>query len=120
MKDFFGKKIKEGDEVAIINFIPTGKVKDFDKELVIVIDNYPKETTEKFRTYRQFSDNLINIKQLNEIREKNENEEEKQMKDFLGQELQVGDKVVVLAHNRTSSTLYKAQITKIAEKKGTS
>lgn len=39
------------------------------------------------------------------------------MKDFLDQELQVEDKVVVLAHSRTSSTLYKAQITKIAEKK---
>lgn len=39
------------------------------------------------------------------------------MKDFLGRELQVGDKVVVLAHNKTSSTLYKAQVIKIAEKK---
>lgn len=117
MKDFFGKEISKGDKVETIISISRGKVKSFEGNSVIVIDDSPGETNESFRISRNFPYNLINVKQLNEIREKNKNKEIKQMKDFLGRELQVGDKVVVLAHNETSSTLYKAQVIKIAEKK---
>lgn len=39
------------------------------------------------------------------------------MVDFLGQKLIIGDKVVVLAHQKTSSTLYKAKIIGVTEKR---
>lgn len=42
---------------------------------------------------------------------------ERKMKDFLGKELKVEDKVVVLAHQKTSSTFYKAEVIAITEKK---
>lgn len=35
------------------------------------------------------------------------------MTDFLGKKLSVGDKVVALAHGRTSSTLYRGEIEKL-------
>lgn len=38
------------------------------------------------------------------------------MKDFLGKELSTGDKVVALAHRRTSSTLYLGVIEKLTDK----
>lgn len=38
------------------------------------------------------------------------------MVDFLGQELNVGDKVVGLAHQKTSSTLLLGTVSKITEK----
>ena len=38
------------------------------------------------------------------------------MTDFLGKELSVGDKVVALAHGRTSSTLYFGEVEKLATK----
>lgn len=38
------------------------------------------------------------------------------MKDFLGQELSIGDKVVALTHQRTSSTLYLGVIEKLTDK----
>ena len=38
------------------------------------------------------------------------------MTDFLGRELEVGDKVVALAHRRTSSTLYFGEVKKLTNK----
>ena len=38
------------------------------------------------------------------------------MTDFLGRELKVGDKVVALAHRRTSSTLYLGEVEKLTNK----
>ena len=38
------------------------------------------------------------------------------MTDFLGHELNIGDKVVALAHGRTSSTLYLGEIEKLTNK----
>lgn len=38
------------------------------------------------------------------------------MTDFLGRKLKIGDKVVALAHRRTSSTLYRGVIEKITNK----
>ena len=38
------------------------------------------------------------------------------MTDFLGKELSVGDKVVALAHGRTSSTLYYGEVEKLTNK----
>ena len=38
------------------------------------------------------------------------------IKDFLGQELNIGDKVVALSHKSTSSTLYLGEIEKITSK----
>lgn len=38
------------------------------------------------------------------------------IKDFLGQELNIGDKVVALSHKRTSSTLYLGEIEKLTDK----
>lgn len=38
------------------------------------------------------------------------------IKDFLGQELNIGDKVVALSHKSTSSTLYLGEIEKITRK----
>ena len=38
------------------------------------------------------------------------------MTDFLGRELKVGDKVVALAHRRTSSTLYLGVVEKLTNK----
>lgn len=38
------------------------------------------------------------------------------MTDFLGNELSVGDSVVALAHQRTSSTLYLGKIVKLTAK----
>ncbi len=38
------------------------------------------------------------------------------MTDFLGKELSAGDKVVALAHGRTSSTLYFGEVEKLAKK----
>lgn len=36
--------------------------------------------------------------------------------DFLGKELNVGDKVVALSHKRTSSTLYLGEVEKLTDK----
>lgn len=36
--------------------------------------------------------------------------------DFLGKELNVGDKVVALSHRRTSSTLYLGEVEKLTDK----
>ncbi len=38
------------------------------------------------------------------------------MKDFLGNELSIGDRVVAVSHRRTSSTLYEGTITKLTPK----
>ena len=38
------------------------------------------------------------------------------MKDFLGQKLEVGDKVVYLRHCRTGSQLYKGIVKKLTDK----
>lgn len=38
------------------------------------------------------------------------------MQDFLGRELSVGDKVVAVAHQRTSSTLYAGTISRFTPK----
>lgn len=41
--------------------------------------------------------------------------EVKSIKDFLGNELNIGDEVVALAHQRTSSTLYRGRISKFTK-----
>lgn len=42
-------------------------------------------------------------------------QEVKSIKDFLGNELNIGDEVVALAHQRTSSTLYRGRISKFTK-----